>query len=66
MSTIDRRPWTAEEDNAIRELVIDVGIKKWSQVSSMLQQNYGIHNKTGKQCRERWNNHLDPNIRKDA
>ncbi|CAG9311897.1 unnamed protein product [Blepharisma stoltei] len=65
MSTIDRKPWTPQEDDAIRELVINMGIKKWSQVSAMLQSKYNIQNKTGKQCRERWNNHLNPAISKD-
>mmetsp|Transcript_32536 Transcript_32536/g.32263 ORF Transcript_32536/g.32263 Transcript_32536/m.32263 type:complete len:243 (+) Transcript_32536:94-822(+) len=31
----------------------------------MLQSKYSIQNKTGKQCRERWNNHLDPAISKE-
>jgi len=26
---------------------------------------YGFKNRSGKQCRERWHNHLDPNINKD-
>lgn len=28
--------------------------------------DYGIPGRTGKQCRERWHNHLDPNVRKDS
>ena len=26
---------------------------------------YDIHDRSGKQCRERWINHLDPDINKD-
>ena len=26
---------------------------------------YQFKNRSGKQCRERWHNHLDPNINKD-
>lgn len=35
-----------------------VGPKKWSQIASQLV------GRTGKQCRERWHNHLNPNINK--
>ena len=31
----------------------------------MIKQKYGIKKRSAKQCRERWHNHLDPNIRKD-
>jgi hypothetical protein len=34
------------------------GPKKWSQIASQL------NGRTGKQCRERWHNHLNPNINK--
>lgn len=30
-----------------------------------MSNNYGFKNRSGKQCRERWHNHLDPNINKD-
>lgn len=29
-----------------------------------MKQNFGIINRSSKQCRDRWNNHLDPNTRK--
>jgi len=28
--------------------------------------DYDIKGRTGKQCRERWHNHLDPHINKEA
>jgi len=31
----------------------------------MLKEEVGISGRTGKQCRERWHNHLDPHIKKD-
>ncbi|TKY50446.1 Transcription factor MYB98 [Spatholobus suberectus] len=52
--------WTLEEDSALVELVNQFGLKKWSQIAKLL---YG---RIGKQCRERWHNHLQPNIRKDS
>lgn len=53
-------PWTKEEDETIVELVNKHGPKKWSVIARSLP------GRIGKQCRERWHNHLDPNIKKDA
>lgn len=51
-------PWTPEEDNVVIELVEKHGTKKWSHIARQL------NGRLGKQCRERWYNHLDPNINK--
>eukprot|EP00826_Nyctotherus_ovalis_P010474 TRINITY_DN12758_c0_g1_i5.p2 TRINITY_DN12758_c0_g1~~TRINITY_DN12758_c0_g1_i5.p2 ORF type:complete len:151 (-),score=26.11 TRINITY_DN12758_c0_g1_i5:549-1001(-) len=48
-----RRLWTREEDEAIRSLVEEYGIRKWTQISKKLQDRYHIHGRYGKQCRER-------------
>ncbi|XP_059305589.1 transcription factor MYB3R-5 [Lycium ferocissimum] len=53
-------PWTQEEDDKIIELVAKYGPIKWSVIAKALP------GRIGKQCRERWHNHLNPNIRKDA
>lgn len=53
-------PWTKEEDELIVELVGKYGSKKWSVISQSLP------GRIGKQCRERWHNHLNPEIKKDA
>ncbi|XP_071703522.1 transcription factor MYB3R-3-like [Rutidosis leptorrhynchoides] len=53
-------PWTKEEDDHIKELVEKHGCKKWSLIAKYLP------GRIGKQCRERWHNHLDPAIKKDA
>jgi hypothetical protein len=52
-------PWTAEEDARVQQLVAQHGLKRWSLVASHLK------GRLGKQCRERWYNHLDTGIRKD-
>ena len=62
----DRRVWTKEEDDAIRELVANYGTRSWSVIAEHIVTDYDIHGRTGKQCRERWHNHLDPTINKDA
>ncbi|KAG9441066.1 hypothetical protein H6P81_016920 [Aristolochia fimbriata] len=53
-------PWTKEEDDQIIELVAKHGSKKWSIIAKSLP------GRIGKQCRERWHNHLNPAIKKDA
>jgi len=70
MSSYTRKPWTEEvkltqEDNAIRELVAEFGDRRWTAISQVLKDRYNIKGRSGKQCRERWHNHLDPNINKD-
>ena len=62
----DRRVWTAEEDNAIRQLVAKHGTKSWSVIAENLQKELSIAGRSGKQCRERWHNHLDPFINKNS
>ncbi|XP_050222227.1 transcription factor MYB98-like [Mercurialis annua] len=52
--------WTPQEDSVLMELVKEYGIKKWSQIAKVLQ------GRVGKQCRERWHNHLRPDIKKEA
>ncbi|XP_047054414.1 transcription factor MYB3R-2-like [Lolium rigidum] len=53
-------PWTQEEDDKIIDLVNTYGPTKWSVIARSLP------GRIGKQCRERWHNHLNPDIRKDA
>ncbi|KAL6518821.1 hypothetical protein OROHE_017574 [Orobanche hederae] len=51
--------WTPEEDGLLVKLVEKHGVRKWSSIAQMLP------GRIGKQCRERWHNHLKPNIKKD-
>jgi len=51
-------PWTPEEDETVIRLVKVHGTKKWSLIARQL------NGRLGKQCRERWYNHLDPSINK--
>jgi len=54
---INKKPWTAEEDNSIVHLVNKYG-PNWVLVSN------NMTGRTGKQCRERYYNHLQSNIKK--
>ncbi|XP_045488036.1 myb protein isoform X2 [Pieris rapae] len=53
-------PWTKEEDEKVVELVGKYGPKKWTLIARHLK------GRIGKQCRERWHNHLNPSIKKTA
>jgi len=63
-SGVERRPWLNQEDIAIKKLVDEYGTKKWTLIAQLLEKRFNIRGRTGKQCRERWHNHLDPNINK--
>ncbi|CAM6059623.1 unnamed protein product [Sphagnum tenellum] len=52
--------WTKAEDDRILELVTKHGATKWSMIAQHLP------GRIGKQCRERWHNHLNPNIKREA
>jgi hypothetical protein len=58
--TLVKGPWTPLEDTKVVDLVTQYGPKKWSLIASH------IPGRLGKQCRERWYNHLNPNISKEA
>ena len=50
--------WTTEEDDRLAALVERFGSKKWSFVAQLMC------NRKGKQCRDRYINHLSPSIKK--
>ncbi|CAH2069486.1 unnamed protein product [Thlaspi arvense] len=52
--------WTADEDRKLIRLVRQHGERKWAMISEKLE------GRAGKQCRERWHNHLRPDIKKDG
>nr|GEX50205.1 homeodomain-like protein [Tanacetum cinerariifolium] len=57
---IIKGPWTKEEDDHITKLVEANSCMKWSVIAKDLP------GRIGKQCRERWHNHLDPAIKREA
>ena len=48
--------WQPEEDKLLVDLVRESGPKGWTKIAQQLP------GRIGKQCRERWHNHLDPAI----
>ena len=51
-------PWQEEEDEKLLEWVKNNGPCKWSICAENIQ------GRSGKQCRERWFNNLNPNVKK--
>ena len=54
-----KKSWTEEEDIRLVSIVKKFGATKWSNIAK------NIPYRTGKQCRERWFNHLSPSIKKE-
>ena len=55
---IIKGPWTPKEDALLIEWVNKNGPMKWTKCAEV------IKGRTGKQCREHWNNCLNPNLKK--
>ena len=55
---IKKGAWTPAEDEILRAKVAEYGPSKWTKISSF------IDGRIGKQCRERWEHHLKPDIDK--
>jgi myb-related protein len=53
-------PWSQVEDDTISRLVDKYGPRHWSLIASHLP------GRIGKQCRERWHNHLNPAINRES
>ena len=52
-------PWRPEEDEKVISMVKKYGARNWSQIARALP------GRIGKQCRERWHNHLNPDIKRE-
>jgi len=58
-ASIIKRSWTPEEDAVLVAAVEKYGAARWSVIATHLSTG-----RMGKQCRERWNNHLSPDVKK--
>ncbi|KAF4323777.1 hypothetical protein JM18_001003 [Phytophthora kernoviae] len=57
---LGKRPWSVEEDGMLELAVQSTGANDWSAIARLLP------GRCGKQCRERWVNHLSPAVNKEA
>ncbi|OMJ90740.1 hypothetical protein SteCoe_6817 [Stentor coeruleus] len=62
----DRKQWDQYEDECLAEVVKQIGSDDWNAVSDVIAVKYGIKIRSAKKCRERWMNHLKPEVTKDA
>lgn len=51
-------PWSPEEDAVLSRLVSKFGARNWSLIAR------GISGRSGKSCRLRWCNQLDPSVKR--
>ena len=51
--------FTPEEDQKLSQLVLQHGSKDWIKISTLMET------RNPRQCRERWNNYLNPSLRTD-
>jgi len=61
---LTKGPWKSQEDDLLKKLVDEFGARDWSTIATQMASVGCI--RMGKQCRERWFNHLSPEVRKDA
>jgi hypothetical protein len=54
-----KRPWTKDEDMKLKEWVETNGPRKWTKCACV-----AIANRSGKQCRDRWLDYLNPALKK--
>lgn len=55
---VNKGPWAPQEDEKLRRLVDVYAPRNWSFLAKIMGT------RQGKQCRERWHNHLNPEIKK--
>ena len=60
-----RAPWNKKEDDAIIELVKKYGTSNWTIIANEMALLFKSKHRNGKQCRERWHNHLAPDVNKE-
>ncbi|CAD8172821.1 unnamed protein product [Paramecium pentaurelia] len=64
--SLQQLPWTQEQDEYLILLINqskEQGMQnKWCIIANLLNAYFKDSPRTGKQCRERWNNHLNPDI----
>ena len=65
---LSKTPWTPQEDQILMELLKNgIGDRAWRDIATEVnkQSNPSVI-RTGKQCRERWVNHLDPSVNRGS
>ena len=53
-----KRAWDSEQDRFLLQLIARIGPRQWESIAA------SVEDRSGKQCRERWNNQLNPLLKK--
>ena len=58
--------WTTQEDDTLKTLIVARGARSWSVIAKEINSliHNGLNIRQGRQCRERWFNHIDPDLNK--
>ena len=59
----ERAVWNGDHDHYLTNLVVAYGSQNWTAIAEDMDAHFPDYHKSGKQCRERWYNKLDPNIK---
>ena len=61
-----RQFWNSAEDDMLLKIVTNRGPKAWNSIAKELNAIFhgGQNVRLGRQCRERWYNHVDPGLKK--
>ncbi|OMJ82961.1 hypothetical protein SteCoe_16237 [Stentor coeruleus] len=61
-----RHPWLPKEDNTLKKITVERGTKAWAAIARELNNlvHNGVPIRRGKQCRERYYNHLNTGLKK--
>ena len=62
-SASKRAEWTNAEDTDLKWFVRKLGTDNWNNIARALNCDYGTQKRTGRQCRDRWLNYLNPTIK---
>ena len=61
---ISKAYWTKEQDTYLRSVVRTYGTRQWDIVADNVNDKFKSALKTAKQCRQRWQKHVDPTLAK--
>lgn len=59
-----RKQWTAAQDKFLTSLVSSNDVN-WPEIASQVNNEFSNLDRTGKMCRERWYNYLNPDIKQN-
>jgi len=56
--------WKQKEDEKLGELVERLGTKNWTEIAKKLNEAFKARKRNGRQCRDRWLNCVNPEIKR--